>query len=381
MSATQLTCSTVITLVHGTSQPKWLSWFGLKRFKTDEHDWVRASSAFSKKLSENSPPGVQIRSFFWSGDNSHAARITAAEQLQAHIRYLRLEFPDAEQFCVGHSHGGSVIYYALNDSAVEDDLLGYAFLSTPFLNFQRRRYGSIDGKEWVLVALAIASVVLPAYGLAIWRGWSLFGWRPTFAAALLMIPFAAYSRIYRRRAAQDRQNAEKFLNAIPSPYCASDKAVFVRTPGDEASNGLGIVYLFAWLQTRSQVEAERFLQRLEAQREQFKSGRANAFGRLLVSIAIINATAAWSFMSARLCLKAFSLGFGPDVSRHAPFLQITAEATPPGKWTVRQLLPDGERDASLAHTSYDHPEVPVLLGRWICTQMEHKNSHELSATS
>lgn len=265
--ASEPDCSIIVTLVHGTSQPRWFSWFGPKRSGADEHGWVRAESKFSEDLIKNAPRGIQVRPFFWSGENSHHSRVTAAEQLQMHLRHLKRDFPDSEQICVGHSHGGSVIYYALRDSSTEDSLLGYAFLSTPFLDFQPRNFAHLDAAEFLIAGLAVLCVSLPSYVLALHNGWSftapLTGPNPTLIAILLSVPFALLVRIYRRITHQWKSAACEFLATLPNSFCSSDKALILRAPGDEASNGLALIYILTLLQIQAQLRAEAYFKQLD----------------------------------------------------------------------------------------------------------------------
>jgi hypothetical protein len=363
----------IVTLVHGTNQPKWISSLGLGASK-EQHDWVRPEKDFAASLLRNSPSGVQVRPFFWSGENSHDARIQAAGELQTHVRRISREYPDAEQICIGHSHGGSVIHFALGDTDFDDSLLGYAFLSTPFLDFKPR---ADDSSEYSLLLIAIVFTLVPTYSIAIYSGWNLFfSFRPMLLELMLITLFSIYARIYRRRVSRRREQSDEFLRAIPRPRCSPKKATFVRSPGDEASNGLGLVYLLAWMQTRSLVEVERLRKKWEAQSKERHTGLIRLIGQLIFFYAVT----VWAGISSFLCSRAFSLGFGADVARHARFVQISAEPTPPGEWTVHQLLPDIGTESSLAHSSYEHPSVPVLLGDWTGALIKNKYAQALSAS-
>ncbi len=207
-----------VTLVHGTFQP--------------QAEWVSADSEFSKDLLRYIPGRVRIEPFRWPGQNSHEARMRAADELRAHLKRLRKAFPDAEHICIGHSHGGSIIHSALADSSFEESLLGYAFLSTPFLNFQPRQPQQVGAEEYLFLLLLLLCVVIPGYAVSLWNGWSLFGWGPSILTSALMIPFAFSFRTYRSRAARWRSAAEDFLQNLPKPCCRSNKALFIRTPGD-----------------------------------------------------------------------------------------------------------------------------------------------------
>src|SRR4051794_21795018 len=193
---------------------------------------------------------------------------------------------------------------------------------------------------------------------------------------MLITLFSIYARYYCRRVSRRREQAQEFLRAIPRPRCSPEKATFVRTPGDEASNGLGLVYLLAWMQTRSLVEVERLRKKWEARNTERHFGLIRLIGLVIFFYAVT----VWAGISTFLCSRAFSLGFGEDVAKHARFVQISAEPTPQGNWTVHQLSPDVATASSLAHSSYEHRSVPVLLGHWIGSLIRNKYPQVLSAS-
>ena len=355
----------IITLVHGTFQP--------------EASWASAESEFSRTLVDAVPSRVRLERFCWSGSNSHKSRITAANELREHIARLTREYPGVQQICIGHSHGGSVIHYALADPAFESSLVGYAFLSTPFLNFHARQYGDLDATGFLLAALCVVCVTVPSYLIAVRNGWRLTapltGLNPMLVAPCLLIPFAFVARFYRRAAVEWKRAAQEFLDTLPKPLCRSDKAVFLRCSGDEASNGLGLIYILTWLQVQSHLRAEAYFAEVERKSAQLRPGSIRGLTHLLVALFVLIATAGWTAVSALLCSVSFRLGFGADIAKHTLFLQVTSEPTPPGKWIVLQLDPHkapaspNTRAAPLAHSSYAHPDTPKVLAEWARDRM------------
>ncbi len=280
------------------------------------------------------------------------------------------------------------MYYALADRSFEDTLLGYAFLSTPFLNFQSRNFAHVDAMEFLLAGLALLCVSLPSYVIALHKGWSftgpLTGLNPIVIAALLIIPFAVLVPLYRRIAHQRRRAACEFLTSLPTSLCTSKKSLILRSPGDEASNGLALIYILTLLQIQAQGRAEAYFERLHAKRARVSSGSLRNLLNLLAVSVVFNTTALWSAFSSLLCSIAFRIGFGADIARYSLFLQVTTEVTPAGTWTVTQLNPCAARissdltQAPLAHSSYAHPDTPKLIGEWISARIASQTLSSLA---
>ena len=83
----------IVTLVHGT----W----------AHDADWVKSDSKIYRRL-EQLGPNTLIQSFQWSGNNSHNARLKAANKLSKKITDTASKYPDAKQHLIAHSHGGNV---------------------------------------------------------------------------------------------------------------------------------------------------------------------------------------------------------------------------------------------------------------------------------
>jgi hypothetical protein len=182
------------------------------------------------------------------------------------------------------------------------------------------------------------------------------------------------------RVARWRASANDFLDGLPKPSCAFSKAIFARTPGDEASNGLGILYMLTWLETwiqmKAEVKVETSRQQLEAKRDAFQVGRLRDLVPLVAVAITLYGAAISTVASALFCAIFFPYGFGKDIAKLSLFLHVTAEPTPPGKWSLVQLPPPTEASISdptarvFSHSSYAHPQVPEVLGQWICGLMD-----------
>ena len=79
-----------------------------------------------------------IRTFIWSGANSHKARINAGHELAGFVDRLCSTESFRRVWCVTHSHGGNVALYALRDERFAARLAGIVFLGTPFLHIHCR---------------------------------------------------------------------------------------------------------------------------------------------------------------------------------------------------------------------------------------------------
>jgi hypothetical protein len=106
--------------------------------------WWQEDSAFAKLVSELSPAEdrpVKVEPFEWSGLNSEAARRAAGSALLAKLRDL--EARGETYSVVAHSHGGSVVSWALLEAARRKiDLAGlhkWVTVGTPFVELRPER--------------------------------------------------------------------------------------------------------------------------------------------------------------------------------------------------------------------------------------------------
>lgn len=106
--------------------------------------WWQSNSAVSTQLKSKLPDGVRIADdadvFHWSGDNSDRARNKAAGQLLRHLQ--NQESRGIKYHLVGHSHGGSVIWNALQLATLSrqslEGLQSWTTVGTPFLQHRSR---------------------------------------------------------------------------------------------------------------------------------------------------------------------------------------------------------------------------------------------------
>jgi hypothetical protein len=109
----------VVTCVHGT--------FG-RRAK-----WANPESEFARSIRALLPGVVSIYSHSWSGANTQKARRQASTKLKGELVERFELYPTAAHFLIGHSHGGNVAIYAIDDVAVDSRLNGVICINTPFI--------------------------------------------------------------------------------------------------------------------------------------------------------------------------------------------------------------------------------------------------------
>jgi hypothetical protein len=140
-----------VTLIHGTyAEPKPVSAAGWIRYilgrivgllaKPAAGNWYDANGMIATAIRAQYGADATIDAFAWSGDNSFSARIKAAQALRTQVDARCAQDPAVQQVLIGHSHGGSVISYALNgSSALAAGRVAAVFLSTPFVEITPRR--------------------------------------------------------------------------------------------------------------------------------------------------------------------------------------------------------------------------------------------------
>lgn len=224
----------VFHLVHGTqfyllARPR-VRWLMCGK---PEVPWIRDGSPLRKGLRtslESQGHVVEFRPVEWSGRNRHAARVEAARR----IRESLAEGPaDARHFLIAHSHGGNACLLALKEDEAQppaaerlaDQLTGIACLSTPFLVVQKADWAVAATVAWIsALALGIAN-------FAIWRFDRFFG---VGLGVLTLVAFMLPVMVLLRRF----KDLGEWVQAPAEPHVP---VLILRSPGDEASSGLGFV--------------------------------------------------------------------------------------------------------------------------------------------
>ena len=138
---------------------------------TPELQWWQAGSTFDQDIraSLDAVPGfgegkLEVARFEWSGENSEMARRKAGKQLFSELRQLEAK---GEPYCVvGHSHGGSVIGWALLESAARkqrlDGMKRWITVGTPFVSLKKERllFQRLDLMRKVVFVASLMLVVM-----------------------------------------------------------------------------------------------------------------------------------------------------------------------------------------------------------------------------
>jgi hypothetical protein len=230
-----------ITLIHGTFAPN--------------AEWTAETSAFCKAIIAGLDIDARFNRFQWSARNSAKERIAAADKLAASLRAERLNDPDCTQIVIGHSHGGSVLAYALlRYSELAKTVLG-AFLSTPFIDARPRR-------NWfrtaMIVTLAFTSIPVALMGAletsCVDRYPQLLIKEPALSVfttiSLLLYLAPIYFSLFWAPRAIIKSNPKRMARDISTCRLPPGRYLFLRTTGDEVSGALSTAQFSSWLYSR-----------------------------------------------------------------------------------------------------------------------------------
>ncbi|MCA1466955.1 hypothetical protein I6F09_03500 [Bradyrhizobium sp. IC3195] len=147
-----------VVIVHGTF--------------SSEANWWRRGSEFCRRLDlalelVGSParcwahvPSAYKEEFYWSGRNSEVDRRREAAYLLAYLTAVAMNDDISRIHVVAHSHGGNLVYHALNSegffSFLSYKIASVTFLGTPFLDYssfaKKLIQPSGDPKNWIYSA-------------------------------------------------------------------------------------------------------------------------------------------------------------------------------------------------------------------------------------
>jgi hypothetical protein len=152
--------SVIVVTVHGTNDGA----------ETDSGEqWWQRASGFCRRfqsLAAGRSIDLDVRPFHWDGANSDVARRQAGQRLAGMLRRALREGGNVS--VVGHSHGGNVIAYALDDPWLERayhrGALRVVTVGTPFFE-DRRRWVSTVNELAVRAILSIVALGVTALGL------------------------------------------------------------------------------------------------------------------------------------------------------------------------------------------------------------------------
>jgi hypothetical protein len=380
----------VVTLVHGTWPRGFLN---LGR----EVEWYCSNSVFCAALSSVNKDATLIHRFAWSGANTIAARLDGAKKLRSELRLLLDKHPDARHFLVAHSHGGNIALSAIDESSIAARISGIVALSTPFVR--------ISLKEWVREELdfgrGMLQQLVPGFtGLflvfaALYCFWhaddslsSLSTHLPRpivvlFLAIELILflamviggvgwSMAAIMPFFAQRSWRKlRQKAVDYVAAVCVSRLDQVRLLIVRPVEDEASATLMVGQFVSWVFGSFEdrcvillfpVFVTAVLVKVITTIAKFLHHQLShdygdlALTALVYIIAIL--------VTLQIVRGLLTLPFGARLAQFAPLLDISAEAAPPGVWTILQLPPS--KKSGLFHSStHEAPEAASAVARWI----------------
>tara|TARA_R110002096_G_scaffold26518_22_gene81833 strand:- start:3208 stop:7836 length:4629 start_codon:yes stop_codon:yes gene_type:complete len=145
----------------------------------DEEVWKQDP----ENLDENGNLKEHLRTFKWSSENTERARHKAGRRLFERI--LEYEREGREYHLIGHSHGGSTVWIALQQSILRrwktaknqeftklSRLKSWATVATPFLHYRGTKIGSWYGKVATVLMLVISLFMAGWIGVKKIESWS-----------------------------------------------------------------------------------------------------------------------------------------------------------------------------------------------------------------
>ena len=229
--------------------------------------WTKPeTSKLCEHLTTQFGEDVQFDRFEWEAPNHHGARFEASRQLLEEYNKQKTFFRrrGIPHFLIAHSHGGSVLAYALRENPdFAETVAGVAFLSTPFIQAQERLT-----TRWVLkllpsVIAALVFFMLTFLLLIVYAVLDPPGPLPLVVTlisilivtgvALLSFSVAKETIALPKTGLPDKLKlrvrrvvSELDLSALKSGKL-NEKTLIVRTNGDEASSSLAAAHIIARL--------------------------------------------------------------------------------------------------------------------------------------
>jgi hypothetical protein len=444
-----------VTLIHGT-------------FVRDA-DWTRErKSKLCANLKREFGDDIRFARFDWDPPNLHSARLEGSTKLlhetKSEGRYFRKQ--EEPHIAIAHSHGGSVLAYALRqDAALAEQIAGAVFLSTPFIQVRIRPTSRLS-----TIALAVLCGMLVYFFVSMVGVVLLYLTHsridPTgpligSQAIGLVLGVAAARAMWPREATALPPGMSDVLNREVAEFDLSElhrrgleqKTLLIRANADEASAALAWVQITARIVSEIPARATALVSFLWNINSYYSNAwdamiaRASPLGRrlqnlfslgLMVAVAVTlfaSPIANWLdgpdalrarwpltylYVSAMQWLLshfmlvmemiwidlfvvvfvlwcfAMTLGvlctpfivlfyrvaFGRWLLRAAPFLELSVESAPPGRWQLHQIGPPEtvainpadpanrhETESSpfvLAHAaSYDDPRAHDAIAAWL----------------
>ena len=391
MESKPLGLRNIVVLVHGT-------WGRGVLFKKPIADWCEPSSSCAETIRSALGQETVIKPFAWSGANSPIARLEAARALEAKLTELRAEHPLAALHIVTHSHGGNVALYATKN--ISGEITTFTFFSVPFL-VCRARDGSVQDPLNSVIRFA-AILCFPILAANLFAATFLIIKIPSNASLIVemglaiinililvvsMIPGLATLKWSMDFFAGKLTRQLKLVPEIDMANQISFKSLIVRAPGDEATEGIGVLHFFSGLAywateiirvistppyrtafhvLAALVVASYITHAYHAGLSLFLPVLAMMlfFGGASILRLAVEATFAFFYILAAVLVQLYDGGLALTALSH----QITAESTPPGAWNVYLVA---SQEIGLNHSTHSDPAALQILRSWL-TNYSHK---------
>jgi hypothetical protein len=370
--------SPTVTLIHGTWAPERIR--GRERPEAVPYPrsggWPLATELLARY------PTADPYLLRWSGGNSVRDRRRAAAALVRHVRAVHRRKPGRTHILIGHSHGGTVAYYALASPALRRLLAGVVCLSTPFVTFSPRPAGDARVLQFTLgLATLMLLVLLTGGGDVMWVPLTFDSpaptpvpstettWQEIVGAVVALTLLVGARPAWRRMQAA----AARFLRRAALPELGSNSVtlLLVRSPSDEASGGLAASQFLAWAllqlgRTLLLPFGGTFGRTMLSPRQIWA-----AFLPMFVIISsVVSIGAVVGYILQRevslpvvpvlvgllAAVPILMLAFSRDTAAHALFIHTSVEPCPPGHWLIHQLGP--HREAQIQNAE---PPTPRAL--------------------
>lgn len=340
-----------IILVHGTF--------------ASNAQWIDSDSQLSQHISTTLSGPVNFFPLYWSGSNSFEARHEATEKLVTLVNDVKYRHPHAPIIIVGHSHGGSVAV-AAREKLPDATLAGVVTLSTPFLHIEydppkRMERYAVGGIAFAVAAFLVAFSGIYSQSLSVspTAEFELITFAILFFLVLVVINVAGQ---------QSRQLGERQARESHVDDRHASRTLILRTSSDEASMVIGIMAVVARI---TELTHRTFLGFADIVEERFSSWRNND------GAANLRFFAWWTVTMLLITLLMPLTALLAVVARltvgEVPLLwcRVGAEATPPGKWSIRYVssvdaTPRHDEQSILRHSRlYTDGNALTQITDWI----------------
>jgi hypothetical protein len=202
--------------------------------------WTKADSALARRLRKDFP-GSSTIAIPWSGANSFKARLECASSIIEAVSNPQNRA--RPKMLIRHSHGGSAIVYALQQSEdLRASILGAIFLGTPFFAMAPRL-----GYRELFKAVALIAVIVGLGGLSFVAGYltNPEDWLQSIQDPILLavsslifaMTVVVSQPIFTRLSWLDRlwRTLSRSSIKLSTANCPRTNLLFLRTTGDEVA--------------------------------------------------------------------------------------------------------------------------------------------------